>query len=351
MATIPRQNLTREHGEVLSRAVSLSNDERNGTAAVVTSRDLVDGFSLYSRTRGTLYELYFHAESVGAFRHMRLFRPFAPVGIIGNRTAVDRSDVWINLIVPLQGRIDRFTAFLKMYVDVCVKQDNRVFLTVVYFGADGRTQAEEILKKMARDNNYEHYKFLTTDWKFSRGRALQHGAEQLEKRNVLMFFCDVDIIFDIHFLDRCRMHARPGRQVYYPTVFSLYNPDIVYASKSRPSVRKQLAIEHETGTWRQYGYGMTCLYRDDFFSVGGFDLTIEGWGGEDNDLLKKFKCSSLEIFRAVDRGLFHLYHEKLCDPELPDEKYEHCTRNRAMYEGSHRQLGLQVLNLTINGKN
>lgn len=42
------------------------------------------------------------------------------------------------------------------------------------------------------------------------------------------------------------------------------------------------------GFWRTYGFGMTCQYRSDYLNVGGFDLSIEGWGSEDQLLHTRY---------------------------------------------------------------
>ena len=133
--------------------------------------------------------------------------------------------------------------------------------------------------KLLREENFSNYTLIPVDEEFSRGRGLDIGAHAWKKGDVLMFFCDVDIHFTLEFLNTCRLHAAPSRfchvvsqiyyvsslrevfflgwvwlnvlqfdhfcvvdkKVFYPVVFSLYNPAIVYGNlELAPPIELQL---------------------------------------------------------------------------------------------------------------
>ncbi|XP_070781029.1 chondroitin sulfate N-acetylgalactosaminyltransferase 1 [Enoplosus armatus] len=346
-----RKDKREELGEVLETALhslntpssqqdSRSAAEKSQTSKVYSLSDFIEGITRTEKDKGTLYELTFRGESSNEFRRLVLFRPFGPLMKVKNER-VDTVNVPINIIVPLSRRTDKFKQFMHNFREVCVRQDGRVHLTVVYFGKEQMSEVRSTLENTSREVNFKNYTLLQLDEEFSRGRGLDVGARAWKGGNVLLFFCDVDIYFTADFLNTCRLNTQPGKKVFYPVLFSQYNPTLIYGSPEHvPPVEQQLVIKKDTGFWRDFGFGMTCQYRSDFINIGGFDIDIKGWGGEDVHLYRKYLHSNLLVVRAPSRGLFHLWHEKHCADELPPDQYRMCMQSKAMNEASHGQLGM-----------
>lgn len=328
--------------EMMDTALSILNENADSESYQYTVYDLLQGYWRTNKRIGSQYELYFHSKGKRhIYEHIQLFRPFAPIQKVQVQT-YDKRNEWINVIVPLSGRVDTFKQFMEMFVEQGIKKDQKVFLTLVYFGNDGLQEVKEILASIGEQHQFTNYKVIERAEDFSRGVGLFAGAESWDKGNVLLFFCDVDIFFKDGFLDRCRLNAVPATRVYYPIVFSLYNPSIVYGSKKAeiPYWRDQLVLSRESGFWRTFGFGMTCMYRSDFLFMRGFDTRIQGWGYEDVKLYRKLVQSNIDIVRSPDPGIFHLWHEKQCDPHLPPVQYNMCLGSKAIGEASHAQLGM-----------
>ncbi|NXE90708.1 CGAT2 acetylgalactosaminyltransferase, partial [Menura novaehollandiae] len=317
-------------------------DDGIGERQLYSENDFIEGYYRTERDKGTQYELFYKKMDGMEYRHVTLFRPFGPLMKVKSET-VDISRSIINIIVPLAGRTEAFAQFMQNFRDVCIHQDKRVHLTVVYFGQDGLSEVKSILESVARETDFYNYTLVSLNEEFNRGRGLDMGARAWEKGEVLMFFCDVDVYFTAEFLNSCRLNAEPGKKVFYPVVFSLYNPAIVYANQDiPPPVEQQLVHKKDSGFWRDFGFGMTCQYRTDFLTVGGFDLEVKGWGGEDVHLYRKYLHGDLMVIRTPVPGLFHLWHEKHCADELTPEQYRMCIQSKAMNEASHSHLGMLV---------
>ncbi|XP_010874407.2 chondroitin sulfate N-acetylgalactosaminyltransferase 1 [Esox lucius] len=302
--------------------------------------DFIEGLTRTERDKGTVYELMFKGEGPRDFRQLMFFRPFGPVVRVKNER-VDTRHMLINIVVPLSQRTDTFRLFMDNFREVCINQDRKTHLTVVYFGREQIDEVKAIMDHTSRKTQFRNFTLIQLNEEFSRGRGLEVGARAWRRsHNVLFFFCDVDIHFTLDFLTSCRLNAEPGKKVFYPVLFSQYNPSLVYSNQSPlPSIQQQAVIKKDAGFWRDFGFGMTCQYRSDFINIGGFDRNTKGWGLEDVHLYRKYLHSKLMVIRSPSRGLFHLWHEKQCADELPPDKYKMCMQTKAMSEASHGHLG------------
>ncbi|XP_066301800.1 chondroitin sulfate synthase 1-like [Branchiostoma lanceolatum] len=191
-------------------------------------------------------------------------------------------------------------------------------------------------------------RYVEAEGEFSRAVGLDMGARQLPP-DALLFFCDIDVDFDQGFLQRCRNNAEIGQQVFYPAVFSQYDPELVMEGiPGKPKPTNLRDINKYNGFWMYYGYGMACMFNQDYRSVGGFNLDIRGWGGEDVELYERHVKSDLQVFRAMDPALVHRYHGKTCDPALTRDQYRMCVGSLSETMASKAQLGVKLL--TLQGK-
>lgn len=66
---------------------------------------------------------------------------------------------------------------------------------------------------------------------------------------------------------------------------------------------------------------------------------IQGWGMEDVDLYQKFvNHKDIDVFRAADPGVLHVYHQIKCDRELPSQRLTQCKNSRALIIANQKLL-------------
>uniref|UniRef100_A0A6A7G7Z9 Hexosyltransferase n=2 Tax=Hirondellea gigas TaxID=1518452 RepID=A0A6A7G7Z9_9CRUS len=249
----------------------------------------------------------------------------------------------VHFILPLAGRHSTFLRFTKNYERVVLQKQEAATLTVVYYSSssseanvngrlwEGFASAADtddlhlflnVIKMLTLKYPAAVLTLVKGKGQFSRASALQFGAEQGFLSSSDILFCvDVDMAFTDALLHRIRLHTRRGKQVYFPIVFSEFDPSVV-----GPPPRDQFghtAITEESGYFRNFGFGIVSVYKSDLFAVGGFNTSIVGWGGEDVDLYNKFVASkSVRVFRSTEPALVHVYHRAAC-------QYSHLQQSHA----------------------
>lgn len=297
---------------------------------------------------GIEYDFHYYSRATMETKRVSAFQKLGPIRVV-NYFTVNQKEV-VNMIVPLKGRLSKYVTFLDHLISDVLPHDQWITLTVVYFEDDFIKSAEEVTReKLSSLPNFK-WSFVPVNRKeFSRGYGLRVGVEHVKKEqiNQLIFFCDVDMRMHPDFFSRCRSNSKIGQQVYYPVVFSLFNPSLVYPLLDRdiPPLPEQLNVDQDTGFWRTFGFGMSCMYIADYEASGGFpDLST--WGGEDTKLYENFlNLKSIKVIRSPDPGLFHLYHKKECT-DVTSTTYPSCLKSKAMTEGSQLHLGLTLIKLT-----
>ncbi|KAG5314396.1 CHSS1 synthase, partial [Pseudoatta argentina] len=234
----------------------------------------------------------------------------------------------INFILPLSGRYEIFQRFLQNYEDICLTSGEKTSLLVVLYQHKSENtfnKTIDLIEQLKYKYRSASMEVLPVSGGFSRARALDLGVSKLQTDD-LMLFIDVDVVFTGSALNRIRLNTLPGRRIYFPIVFSQYDPKVVYGD-----VKKQdkFIINEISGHWRQYGFGIVSLYKSDYHTVGGLDLSIQGWGKEDVEFFEKAVKSNLDVFRAADRHLVHVYHEIECSRELSSLQFSMCMGSKA----------------------
>ncbi|XP_068622557.1 chondroitin sulfate synthase 1 [Battus philenor] len=283
----------------------------------------------------------------------------------------------INFVMPLSGRQETFGRFMKNYEEIILKTDQAVSLIIVLY-LDSNNPLDYVntqsLVKYYSDLYGKDMRIIQMgSTTFSRGAALTEGLKACNDDD-LVFFIDVDMMFNHISLRRIRINTIKYNQVYFPIVFSEFNPDVVNGedynkfkdevlvadddigkfveeADEEPKSERELAnlkysreINDDNGYFRQYGFGILGIYKCDFMRVGGFDLNIKGWGMEDVQLFETLIKSNLTVYRTADDTLVHKFHSVECDKNLEKSQFLMCLGTKASTYGSDKHMAYYMLN-------
>ena len=251
------------------------------------------------------------------------------------------------MIVPVSGRLLTLKRLLTNF-DQVVMRSNDVDLTNIHLYIILMETAEDSGERMSTIAEYIK-KFLQThqasrihlleveNGNFTRGYARSYGASRFNETD-LLFFIDLDMVFTRDLFTRIRHHTIYNKQVYFPIIFSQYDPQ--YWEKL--AIQANFSFFHlrdDIGYWRQYGFGMLGIYKGDLGQIGNWNVEISGWGKEDVEIYDKLvQSATLNVFRTIDNSLMHIFHTKECSPSLREDQMNMCKGTKSITLGSQRIL-------------
>ena len=287
---------------------------------------------------GNLFHLM--VESPGGLHKLSVFLPASEPRHLP-KIGVSKTQ-HVKVIVPYFKEVSRLKAFLQM-MRVLMNLDRHFSVVLVDFVNEEceKVKEQQLVKKLISEAlvNSELISRITVIpivGPFSRGLGLNQGAKFAGK-DCTLFFCDIDLTFNHQTLNKCRLLAIKETSVYFPIVFSQFNPDLSKIHMTKMS----LLINKQSGFWRDFGFGMSCIHVHDFKDSIKFP-EYKTWGREDDMFHSAVKNSGLTVYRLPDPTLIHAYHSKNCSRATDKVA---CFKTQAAVEGNSIQLGVELFKL------
>ncbi|CAF4586740.1 unnamed protein product [Rotaria sp. Silwood1] len=277
-----------------------------------------------------------------------LINSISPVITNANTTIIlPLAPVPIHMIVPVSGRLPTLKRLLTNFDHIVMRSNDSDLLNVHLYiilmetaedsGERMSTLADYIKKFIQKYQSSRIHLIEVENGNFTRGYARSYGASRFNDTD-LLFFIDLDMVFTRDLFSRIRHHTIFNKQVYFPIIFSQYDPS--YWETTQTSLNfSSFNLRDDIGYWRLYGFGMLGIYKVDLGQIGSWNVEISGWGKEDVEIYDKLvQCPTLNVFRTIDNSLMHIFHTKDCSPTLRDDQMNMCKGTKSITLGSQRIL-------------
>jgi chondroitin sulfate synthase len=258
----------------------------------------------------------------------------------------------IHMIVPVSGRLATLQRLLLNFDEVVMHANqsdclNNVHLHIILMetsedSGESMSTISEYVTTFVRSHRSSRIHLIEVEkGNFTRGYARSYGASRFNDTD-LLFFIDLDMIFTRALFARIRHHTIRNRQVYFPIIFSQYDPH--YWQTRQTSMNfSSLNLRDDIGYWRQYGFGMLGIYKVDLAQIGNWNIEINGWGKEDVEIYDKLvQSTNISVFRTIDDSLTHVFHTKDCSLRLHIDQMNMCKGTKSITLGSQRILAQHV---------
>ena len=280
--------------------------ESQYSSSVVSISRILDGYMRFNPHLGREYiltlKLELSNEPKPVYRKYHMIRELSPILSIVNKPITSSSGV-VNVILPLQKVGSSFTHFLLTYSHVGLQyEENRLHLVIVVFSQELADEVESHLRTFTSKTFPTSVSIVKLVDVYDYPKAIQAGMDSLQKSISLVFTADVNLRFGPGFFRRCRLNTELGRQVFYPVEFQLY--DLNFKAYSNGAVPP---ISAEVGKWDQQYFNHLCIYKRDFYAVGGYENRQHSL-----QLFQAISKSHLNVMQAPEPGLFRTWTTKKC---------------------------------------
>ncbi|XP_013140616.1 PREDICTED: chondroitin sulfate synthase 1 [Papilio polytes] len=237
----------------------------------------------------------------------------------------------INFIMPLSGRQETFGRFMKNYEDIVLKTDQVVSLIIVLY-LDSKNPVDYVnaqsLVKYYTDMYSKDIRIIQMgSTTFSRGAALTEGLKLCQDDD-LIFFIDVDMMFNHLSLRRIRINTIKYTQVYFPIVFSEFNPDVVNGEDYNKFKDEILIADDDIGKFVEEEEEEEPKTERELA-----DLKYSTEINDDNGYFRQYGFGILGLFHSVD-----------CDKNLEKSQFLMCLGTKASTYGSDKHMAYYMLN-------
>ena len=244
----------------------------------------------------------------------------------------------LNLIVVSSNKDEALIRFIYNFKQEVLNYPDRqkdFTLTILYF-SQKNSIIDEIHQLIVRYESNIRLSIIESEHVYNRGLGRQLASKYFTN-NQILFFLDVDLVFTGQSLINTRrlmIHqlSISSCAVYFPIIYSMFSNMFVIDNQS------MIDIKSDFGLFSIYGFGNVAVRKGDLDRIGGWETNNYDWGVEDVNLFQQFVNISAEcyIFRAVEPGLRHNYHKKMCHG-IKNEK-----RKKMCYDAEILLLGSQV---------
>lgn len=277
--------------------------------------EVIQGYTRFSEEIGREYILdvmFVEADDESSVhnKRFRLLRPLSPdITMISETPPI--SDIIVNIILPVSEADQSFLNFMEWYYHTTLHPTETGLHLILCVVGDTRTlfTVQTTVANLTKLQPGSRTTILSGSPDLSPSGSLELGVSVLNSRD-LVFLADTSLRIRSFFFDSCRANTLPGRRVYYPIPYVMFDEPQGYPGPGR---------------WGFYSYSFLCIYKSDFLRFSDSPKT----------LFKRISGSELELFQAPDPGLMRVGRVEDCEGSTDDGDWEEYCQDslvRAQFE-------------------